>query len=92
MVAINRTAIQADWDLPPDGYRGGLILGYRLYIQSLDSGVEWTINITDNSTVYIVGGLQPATEYRLSVLAYTNVGDGPRSIYLTVSTLSKNQH
>ena len=92
MVAINRTAIQADWDLPLVGYRGGFIIGYKLYIQSINGRAERVINITDNSTSYIVGGLQPATAYSLSVLAYTSVGDGPRSIRLTVSTLSKNQH
>ena len=90
MAAINRTAIQADWDLPPVGHRGGIILGYKLFIQSTNGGAERTINITDNSTDFIVGGLQPDTAYTLSVLAYTSVGDGPWSIRLTVSTLSKN--
>ena len=90
MVAINRTAIEAEWDLPPIDFRGGFILGYKLFIQSTNGGAERTIDITDNSTVYVVEGLQPATEYRLSVLAYTSVGDGPRSIHLTLSTLSKD--
>ena len=91
VVAINRTAIEAEWDLPPTDHRGGFILGYKLFIR-LNGRAEQVINITDNSTSYIVGGLQPATAYRLRVLAYTSVGDGPRSIQLTVSTLSKNQH
>ena len=90
VVAINRTAIEAEWDLPPFDFRGGFILGYKLFIQSTNGGAERTIDITDNSTVYVVKGLQPATEYRLSVLAYTSVGDGPRSIHLTLSTLSKD--
>ena len=90
VTALNRTAIEAEWDLPPADDRGGIILGYKLFIQSTNGGAEWTINITDNSTVFIVGGLQPDTAYILSVLAYTSVGDGPWSIRLTVSTLSKN--
>ena len=89
-MAINRTAIEADWDIPPYESRGGYILGYKLFIQSTNDGTERMINITDNSTEYIVGGLQPATSYRLSVLAYTSAGDGPRSIHLTVPTLSKD--
>ena len=49
------------------------------------------IDIPDNTTeVYTVDELQPAIYYRLTVLAYTSVGDGPRSIQLTVPTLSKN--
>ena len=48
------------------------------------------INIQDNYTdVYAVSGLRAATSYRFSILAYTSVGDGPRSIGLTISTLSK---
>ena len=48
------------------------------------------INIQDNSTdVFVVGGLHLTTSYRFSVLAYTSVGDGPRSIVLTIATLSK---
>ena len=90
VIALNRTAIEAEWDHPPADDRGGIILGYKLFIQSTNGGAEWTINITDNSTVFIVGGLQPDTAYTLSVLAYTSVGDGPWSIRLTVSTLSKN--
>ena len=89
-MAINKTAIEAEWDIPPYESRGGYILGYKLFVQSTNGGAERTINITDNSTEYIVGGLQPATSYTLSVLAYTSVGDGPRSIHLTVPTLSKS--
>ena len=39
--------------------------------------------------VYVVEGLERATSYRFSALAYTSVGDGPRTIYLTIATLSK---
>ena len=48
------------------------------------------IDIRSNTTdVYLVGGLERATSYRFSVLAYTRGGDGPRSIHLTIATLSK---
>ena len=91
VVAINRTAIEVEWDLPSYDARGGIIRGYKLFYLSTNGGVEQTINIPDNMTdVYTVNGLQPATSYRFSVLAYTNVGDGPRSIHLTVPTLSEN--
>ena len=39
---------------------------------------------------YVVGGLQPATEYAFSVLAYT-VADGPRTTPLTATTFSKEK-
>jgi hypothetical protein len=91
VAAINKTAIQADWDLPPAEFHGGFILGYKLSVQPTNGGAERIIDIVDNSTAFIVGGLQPDTAYTLRVLAYTSVGDGPWSIHLTVSTLSKNK-
>ena len=83
---ISSTSIEAMWDLPGIYDRNGIIRGYRLFV--LRGGVEIrNINITGNDTLaYIVGGLQPATAYTFSVLAYT-VADGPKSIHLTAVTL-----
>ena len=93
VVVINSTAIEVEWELPPYNSRGGIIRGYRLFVQQLpvaSGGQERTITIPDNTTEgYIVGGLTPATHYRFSALAYTSVGDGPRSIHLTVATLGE---
>ena len=88
--AINRTSIEVLWELPPYNSRGGIIRGYKLFVTPANGGSERMINIRDNSTdVYAVSGLRAATPYRFSVLAYTSVGDGPRSIGLTIATLSK---
>ena len=58
-----------------------------------NGGLERTINIQDSSTdVYAVSGLRAVTSYGFSVLAYTSVGDGPRSLALTIATLSKQYH
>ena len=87
---LNTTAIEIEWYLPPYSSRGGIIRGYKLFYRPTNVTRETEINIRDNQTdAYIVGGLQPATSYRFSVLAYTSVGNGPRSIHLTVATLSK---
>ena len=89
VIAINSSAIQAQWELPPLDSRNGIIRGYKLFVQLASGGKEMLINIPNNATdVYIVGGLELATSYRFSVLAYTSVGDGPRSIHLTITTLS----
>ena len=91
VVAINKTAIEVQWDLPPFGSRGGVIRGYKLFFRAANGEEEMLINIPDNTTdVYIVEGLEPNTSYTFSVLAYTSVGDGPRSIHLTIATLSKD--
>jgi hypothetical protein len=88
--AINSTSIEVLWELPPYNSRGGIIRGFKLFVTPANGGSERTINIRDNSTdVYAVSGLRVATSYRFSVLAYTRLGDGPRSIALTIATLSK---
>ena len=90
VVVINKTAIEVQWSLPPFINRGGIIQGYKLFYENANGGGEMVIGITDNTTdVYIVSGLTPNTLYRFSVLAYTSVGSGPRSIKLAISTLSK---
>ena len=87
---INSTSIEVLWELPPYDNRGGVINGYKLFVTPANGGSERMINIQDNTTdVYVVSGLSVATSYRFSVLAYTSVGDGPRSIALTIATLSK---
>ena len=88
LVAINTTAIEAMWELPSANLRNGFIRGYKLFVTSRGMSVR-NITIPNNATLgYIVGGLERATPYTFSVLAYT-VADGPRSIHLTAITLCK---
>ena len=90
MRAINSTSIEVFWELPPYFSHGGIILGFKLFVTPANGGPERTVIIRDNSTdVYAVSGLTAATPYRFSVLAYNSAGDGPRSIALTIATLSK---
>ena len=78
-----------EWQLPEVQKRNGFIRGYKLFVQ-LINGEETLVNITNNATTeFIVTDLDPSTQYVVSVLAYT-VGDGPRSIHLTVQTNSEN--
>ena len=88
LVVVNGTAIEAMWELPEINVRNGIIRGYKLFIQSGSRDIR-NITITNNQTLaYIVGGLERATPYTFSILAYT-VADGPRSIHLTAATLCK---
>ncbi len=91
MVVLNATAILVEWDLPIPDLRNGIIRGYKVFVQP-PGGDEMTFRIRGNDTnVYVVTGLQPKTAYIVSVLAYT-VGDGPRSIRLTVITPSRGKY
>ena len=85
VVVLNTTAIEVQWGLPLWNLRNGIIRGYKLFVQQ-QGQQERMINIAGNDTTeYIVSGLEPGTAYIVSALAYT-VGDGPRSIHLTVLT------
>ena len=94
VAAINRSTIIVRWRLPHFDFRGGIIRGYRLFFQPAEGGGEESmINIMNNtSETYLVGDLEPDTMYRFSILAYTSVGDGPRSSTHTTTTLSKKCH
>ena len=77
------------WGLPAANVRNGIIRGYKLFVQAR-GGEETTMNITSSNTqAFIIGGLQPATAYTVSILAYTAAGDGPRSIRLTTVTRTR---
>ena len=86
VVVLNTTAIEVQWNLPLRQLRNGIIRGYKLFVQQQRGRQERMINIAGSGTTeYIVSGLEPGTAYIVSALAYT-VGDGPRSIHLTVLT------
>ena len=60
-----------------------------MFVRHAASGSERVIDVTNRrEDEAIVGDLEPGTAYSFSVLAYT-VADGPRSIYLTLSTFSE---
>ena len=90
--AINETAIEAQWELPNQNERNGIIRGYKLYVQSADENVINVFNITNNNTlVYVISDREPKTAYTVSILAYTNAGDGPKSIHLTAVTRARKR-
>ena len=85
VTVLNCTSVRAEWNLPQFSCRNGFIRGYKLITQ-LPTGDEMVINISGNRTnEYIMNDLTPSTRYVMTILAYT-VGDGPRSIHLTVET------
>ena len=93
LIALNTTSIEVQWDLPPYNSRGGIIRGYKIFVQPANGGEETMIDVPDNRTEeYIVTGLQRDSPYRISVLAYTSAGDGPRTLILTIDTLGKQHH
>ena len=74
------TSIEASWQLPPADDRNGIIRGFRLFYQKTGSGTSTMLTIQNQGTLRKnVTGLEKYTLYEFQVLAYTSVGDGPKS-------------
>ena len=86
MTAVTSTIITASWQLPPADSRNGIIIGFKLFYKKRGSAGQATPLTIKNGTASSkdVTGLDIYTEYEFEVLAFTSVGDGPRSSPLVV--------
>ena len=75
------TSITAYWQLPPADSRNGIIAGFKLFYKRKDSVASPTMIILNNGKIHAknVTELNEYTEYEFQVLAFTSVGDGPKS-------------
>ncbi|XP_022783215.1 titin-like isoform X2 [Stylophora pistillata] len=81
VTAHSSTSITAYWQLPPTASRNGIIVGFKLFYKKIDSAASATMIILNNGTINIrnVTGLDEYAEYEFQLLAFTPVGDGPKS-------------
>ena len=88
LTAKTSTSIEASWQLPPPDSRNGNITGFKLFYKKKgSSGSSVQITINNRSTLAkVVTGLDKYTEYELEVLAFTSVGDGPKSSVMSERT------
>ena len=88
MTAITSTGILASWQLPPVDSRHGNITGFKLYFKRKGFDESSTVPFINSVSVLskTVTGLDMFTEYELQVLAFTSVGDGPKSSVKVVRT------
>ena len=81
VTSSNSTSITASWQLPSADARNGIITGFKLLYRKKDAlGLPTTV-IFNNATIRTrdVSGLEKYTEYEFQLLAFTSVGDGPKS-------------
>ena len=90
--AVTSTIITASWQLPPADSRNGVIIGFKLFYQKRGSAGRTTTLTINNGTALRrdVAGLNIYTEYEFQVLAFTSVGDGPRSSPVVVVRTMKD--
>ena len=94
VTAITSTSIEASWQLPPEDSRNGIITGFKLfYKKKFSAGSSSQITINSESTLTkVVIGLDKYTEYECQVLAFTSVGDGPKSSVASVITMEDGKY
>ena len=92
MTAITSTIIAASWQLPSADSRNGIIIGFKLFYRKRGSSGKATTLTINNGTALSkdVNGLDIYTEYEFEVLAFTSVGDGPKSSPLMVVRTMKD--
>ena len=82
--ALDSQTIKVQWDPPARDKQNGQILGYRVLYTEADSvrGFDEAtrLNIGERQrTSAEIGNLRKFTDYKIWVVAYTSVGDGPPS-------------
>ena len=81
VTASTSTSISASWQLPLEDFRHGIITGFKLFFKRKGSDDSTTILLIESASLLTktVNGLDAFTEYEFQVLAFTSVGDGPKS-------------
>ena len=92
MTAVTSTIVTASWQLPPADFRNGIIIGFKLFYKTRGSAGAATTLTINNGTASSkdVTGLDIYTEYEFEMLAFTSVGDGPRSSLVVVAKTMKD--
>ena len=67
----------------------GALLGYKVFCVSKEAS-NITREIRNDTMSCVIGRLEENTEYCVSVLAYTENGDGKKSDCITVNTEKKS--
>ena len=87
--AESSTSIRVVWQPPPENKRNGAITYYKLfYVPSSRQDSEATVVEIKNPDTreFVVDELRKFSEYRIWMLAGTQIGDGPVSYPILVKT------
>ena len=85
-VTNSSTSIILHWTPPKPAEQNGEIISYTIYANSSDRSLVKLLNVTGNTTVLAVSGLQPYTDYLFMIQAVTVGGRGPYSHPVTNKT------
>ncbi|KAJ7399952.1 hypothetical protein BTVI_109795 [Pitangus sulphuratus] len=88
-VSTRSTAILVSWRPPPAESQNGVLAGYSVYYRALDSEdteLKEVNDIPPTTSQILLESLEKWTEYRVTVVAHTEVGPGPESSPVIVRT------
>ncbi|XP_065508462.1 receptor-type tyrosine-protein phosphatase S isoform X6 [Caloenas nicobarica] len=88
-VSTRSTAILVSWRPPPAESQNGVLAGYSVYYRALDSEdteLKEVNDIPPTTSQILLESLEKWTEYRITVVAHTEVGPGPESSPVIVRT------
>lgn len=88
-VSTRSTAILVSWRPPPAESQNGVLAGYSVHYRALDSEdteLKEVNDIPPTTSQILLESLDKWTEYRVTVVAHTEVGPGPESSPVIVRT------
>ena len=81
------TSIVVHWQLPDPVVRNGIITKHQVNFTKASQPLNWTAVSLNDSTTYVIGGLELFTRYTVIVRAGTEVeGYGPFTALMTIQT------
>ena len=88
LAATSSTSITASWQLPPEDSINGIITGYKLFYKKKGSSGAGSMKVINSQAIHtkVVTGLDKYTDYEFQILAFTSVGDGPKSTVVSKKT------
>ena len=89
VTAQTSTRVTVSWQPPPADARNGNITGFKLFYTQQGVSTKCPTILPINSSanpVTNVSELKKYTDYEFQVLAFTSIGDGPKSLPKVVRT------
>ena len=89
MTEVSSSTIRVMWDTVPAVDQNGFIVHYDVEYTSQSNITHFQLTVSLYAQLV---GLEENAEYSIRVRAYTNVGPGPYSALVRVTTLRESKH
>ncbi|XP_028396302.1 uncharacterized protein LOC114520268 [Dendronephthya gigantea] len=73
---VTSSSLKVSWEKPPSSRRNGIINGYEVCFGWVKSVEECDVTLRTSASIFSLGYLSSATEYKVKVLARNDAGSG----------------